>query len=233
MNFVGHCFVAAWRRGVAASTAPYAFGAMLPDFTAMCGLRGAGVDHALTAEGQALHHETDRAFHHSQAFVALESETLRDLEGRGVRRGTAMAVAHVGVELLLDGWLLAADRDRGGAVGSHYLRALDAGEGLVEHLRLTPLRRRGGAPRSGEGASTEPERLRGLIGRLRSYGLDGHEDLDAIAMRLERALAHRPRLCIEPIDAPKIREALPHCQAKVHQRADRWMQSLRATLAIA
>ena len=217
MNFLGHCFVASWRRGVAPSVGPYAFGAMLPDFCGMARARVLHVDHRETAEGVALHHETDDVFHSSAPFTRLMEETRGELEAAEVRRGTALAVGHVGVELLLDGWMLAQDQAGDGTVGALYEAALAAGEPLCEHLRF----------KDAAGA----ERMRALLGRLRGYGLRGHREVDAIAERLDRALSARPRLRIEPGDRPAVRASLVHCEAKIAQRAPHWVEALQTALA--
>ena len=217
MNFLGHCFVASWRRGTADDAAPYAFGSMIPDFTGMARARLVAVEHEPTAEGVALHHETDDVFHASPTFIALMEETRRDLEAMGVRRGTSLAVGHVGAELLLDGWLLARDRAAGGEVGAFYEASLAAGEALCDRLRF----------HHDEGE----ERMRALLGRLRDYGLDGHESVDVILERLERALGGRKRLRILPDDRPAVREGLGRLEAAVAERAPGWIAYLHEQLA--
>jgi hypothetical protein len=64
-------------------------------------------DNADVTAGIAAHHETDRLFHGHQWFLDLNRDIRAELVGLGVGRGPARAVAHVGVELLLDGHLLA------------------------------------------------------------------------------------------------------------------------------
>lgn len=217
MNFLGHVFVASWRRGTGDDAAPYAFGSMIPDFVGMARARVLEVDHDATAEGVALHHETDDVFHNSPVFTALMEETRHELESAGVRRGTSLAVGHVGAELLLDGWLLARDRERGGHVGALYESALAAGETLCPRIRF----------RSDEGEA----RMRALLGRLRTYGLEGHEAVDVILERLERALGGRERLRILPNDRDAVRAALIRCQGAVHEQAPEWMDYLHERLA--
>ena len=75
---------------------------MLPDLQRMAACR---LDPALTAvqAGVRHHHAADEAFHHLPSFVGVVAAARRWLSGRGVPRGPAMALAHVGVELLLDG----------------------------------------------------------------------------------------------------------------------------------
>jgi hypothetical protein len=48
------------------------------------------------------HHKTDEAFHDLAAFVSMSREAFAWLSERGLPRGPARAVAHVGVEMLLD-----------------------------------------------------------------------------------------------------------------------------------
>tara|TARA_B100001750_G_scaffold247477_1_gene273370 strand:+ start:772 stop:1470 length:699 start_codon:yes stop_codon:yes gene_type:complete len=218
VNFLGHVFVASWRRGTEPSVAPYAFGSMIPDFVGMARARVEAVDHRETADGVALHHATDDVFHGSSVFLGLLEELQRFQADRGVRRGTAMAVAHVGSELVLDGWLLDRDAEQGGAVGALYLDALAAGLPLVGHLRF-----RQGA----EGA----DRMRALLERLGAYGLEGHRSVDVIADRLDRALASRPRLRILDEDREAVRVSLVHCEKLVHERAPEWVAGLREALA--
>jgi hypothetical protein len=85
---------------------------MLPDFATMCGARLAEIDHPELRAGIALHHRTDRVFHASSHFLALCGDARRDLLARGLGRGHAQAVGHVGVELLLDGWLVEQPKAR-------------------------------------------------------------------------------------------------------------------------
>lgn len=101
MNFFAHAYVASQH-----DAAPgFVLGAMLPDFASMLGMRWGGFDSSTVREGIALHHRTDAAFHATPTFIRLNVEGRRELEGAGVRRGPAMALAHVGLELVLDGLL--------------------------------------------------------------------------------------------------------------------------------
>src|SRR5262245_43693270 len=80
---------------------------MLPDFAAMVGVRVVSVAHAAADDGCRFHHETDDLFHRAACFQSLCHAATRALSGAGVRRGPARAIAHVGIELLLDDWLAA------------------------------------------------------------------------------------------------------------------------------
>src|SRR5687768_8762401 len=81
---------------------------MLPDLASMAGVRldttelpddvAAGVRH---------HYAADAAFHGHESFIRLLRTVRTALADAGVARGPARAAAHVGVELALDGWLLA------------------------------------------------------------------------------------------------------------------------------
>jgi hypothetical protein len=102
VNYFGHAAVASWRQG----RGGLPLGAMLPDFSTMCGARITGSDDEEVAGGIALHHATDAAFHRLAAVTGLMRELDARLERGGCARGPRRAVAHIGVELLLDGVLL-------------------------------------------------------------------------------------------------------------------------------
>ncbi|MEB2325122.1 MAG: hypothetical protein OZ921_21590, partial [Sorangiineae bacterium] len=116
MDFFGHAAVASWH---GAGTG-LALGAMLPDFAGMILARPPPAAHSGITEGIRLHHRTDAVFHDAPAFRELSTRALEWLEDRGLRRGSARAIAHVGVEMLLD----AAVADDAGARAA-YLGALD------------------------------------------------------------------------------------------------------------
>lgn len=101
VNFFGHAAVASWH----ADDGGWLLGAMLPDFASMIGARLDAQPNPRLAAGVAHHHATDAAFHHAPAVVGLMRDAEARLTARGVRRGPTRAVAHVGVELLLDGVL--------------------------------------------------------------------------------------------------------------------------------
>ncbi len=103
MNFFGHALIAQRDEATRGPVrAEFVLGAMLPDFASMLRTRLplASLD-ALEA-GLSFHHRTDDAFHGSQSFLEFSGQAFSFLSDRGVSRGTARAVAHVGVELLLD-----------------------------------------------------------------------------------------------------------------------------------
>lgn len=187
MNFVGHAHVAIVR-----TDAPPAFvlGAMLPDFASMGGARLLPIDHAELAAGVALHHRTDDAFHAAPEFVRLCREWGAELERRGLPWGASRAVAHVGTELLLDGFLLGD-----GPTRAAYLDAVAA----LEEPLLSAIRVRG------PGAARWPS----LLARVRAHGApDFYGDPTSVADRLVLILASRPRLAIPETHHASLRDAM-------------------------
>ena len=102
MNYFGHAVVASWKTGHGGLP----LGAMLPDFSTMCGARVVGSDDEDVATGITLHHATDSVFHQAAVVTGLMRELDHRLERGGCARGPRRAVAHIGVELLLDGVLV-------------------------------------------------------------------------------------------------------------------------------
>lgn len=208
MNFFGHAHVAIART----DAAPFVLGAMLPDFASMSGARLAPIEHPELAAGVALHHRTDDAFHTAPAFVRLCERWGGELDARGLSWGAARAVAHVGTEMLLDGFLLddAPTRDA-------YLRALAA---IEEPLRSS-------VRVSGAGA----ERFPAVLDRIRAHGLpDFYRDPIAVADRLIRILASRPRLAVEPHHRATLERAMLALQREVELSADALVTAARAAV---
>jgi hypothetical protein len=102
MNFVGHHEVAV-RRGL---DAPARLGAMLPDFATMLGIRlqPDALDAAVRA-GVELHHRTDAVFHPLDDVRRGMQQLTAAVADRGVGRGAARAIGHVGYEMLVDSML--------------------------------------------------------------------------------------------------------------------------------
>lgn len=206
MNFFGHAAVASWR----AARAGVSHGAMLPDFSTMCGARVRGTDDGDVAAGIDLHHATDAAFHALPAVTGLMRELDERLARGGCARGPRRATAHVGVELLLDGVLVddAGYRDA-------YLHGLAYDAPLTWH------------------ADGDELRFATLLARLRAHGVP--EDLrrpEAITRRLARVLAGRPLLAPAPADLAAIKVALTEHRPRVQVAADTVLRGLRAALAI-
>jgi hypothetical protein len=105
MNLVGHVAVALAPDAALPST-DFLVGCMLPDLAAIARVRVARPEGEL-GEGVAFHHACDAVFHESEWFRDA-NRALRDaLVGAGVESGPARACSHAGVEMLLDGRLVA------------------------------------------------------------------------------------------------------------------------------
>ena len=206
MNYFGHAAVASWS---AATVAGKTLGAMLPDFASMCRVRLDDPADTAVAEGVALHHATDAAFHDLAPVTALMSELDGRLERLGCAKGPRRAVAHIGIELMLDGVLVDDETYR-----ATYLDGL-AHDGAGVRWR----------------APEGPAHFAILLDRLRGHGVP--EDLrrtDAITMRLQRILGHRPLLAPSPADLQAIATALAAQRPRVEVATDTVLRALRAAL---
>lgn len=206
MNFFGHAAVASWH-------APHGgrvLGAMLPDFATMSRARLAEPTDAEVARGIALHHDTDRVFHHLPPVLGLMRELDDRLARGGCARGPRRAVAHIGVELLLDGVLVAE-----AAYRESYLA------GLAHDASGVRWRDAG-----------DDERFALLMARLRAHGVpDDLREPAAVAARLHRMLARRPLLAPSPADLAAIRASLAEHQRRVEVAADTVLRALRALMS--
>jgi hypothetical protein len=206
MNYFGHAVVASWS---ATGSPGLTLGAMLPDFQTMSGARVASCTDAEVSAGIELHHRTDAAFHRLPAFVGLTREVEERLARAGVSRGPMRAVGHVGVELLLDGVLVADEAAR-----AAYLAAL-------EHPIDTLTWRDPG----------DDERFAFVHGKLREHGVP--DDLirpESAAARVLRMIAHRPLLRATADEATAIRRELAAVAPRVRVAAPTIISSLRAAL---
>lgn len=204
MNFFGHAAVASWQQG----RGGLPLGAMLPDFSTMCRARITGTPDVDVAAGIDLHHATDAAFHTLAPVTALMRELDQRLERAGCARGPRRAVAHVGVELLLDGVLVDSEDYREAYVlGLEYDAELswrDPGDDL---------------------------RFAALLARLRAHGVpDDLRRPEAITFRLSRMLGHRPLLAPSPSDLAVITVALIEHKPRVEVAVDTVLRALRAAL---
>jgi len=208
VNFFGHAAVATWQE-----TAPpgRVLGAMLPDFSTMSGARlAADQPHdADVSGGIDLHHVTDGVFHRLPPILALMRELDERLLVGGCARGPRRAVAHIGVELLLDGVLVDDATYRDAYVA-----------GLAHSPDGIAWREPDDAPQFSR-----------LLDRLRSYGVPlDLQRPDAIAQRLHRMLAHRPLLAPNASDLVAIKTALVEYKPRVEVAADTVLRALRAGL---
>jgi hypothetical protein len=208
VNFFGHAAVATWSAPASGAAPAVVIGAMLPDFATMCGGRIASADEESVRDGIALHHATDAVFHQLPVVTGLMRELDDQLAHGRCARGPRRAVAHIGVELLLDGVL----------VGEPAYRAAYLG-GIAHDPAL-----RWRAPE-------EVPRFAILLERLRGHGIP--EDLrlpDAITTRVHRILAHRPLLAPSPEDLRAIRHALAAFQPRIDVAAETIVRGMRAAL---
>ena len=204
MNYFGHAAVASWRNG----RGGLPLGAMLPDFGTMSGARVTGTSDPDVAAGIELHHATDAVFHQLAPVTALMRELDQRLERAGCARGPRRGVAHIGVELLLDGVLLdeSAYRDA-------YVLGLEYEAPLMFR------------------DDGDDQRLTALLERLRTYGVpDDLRRPEAIVQRLARMLGRRPLLAPSPQDLATIAVALVEHKPRVEIAADTVMRALRAGL---
>lgn len=205
VNYFGHAAVASWR----GATPGTILGAMLPDFSTMSGARVARASDAEVQAGIDLHHATDAAFHVLPAVTGLMRELDGILAGRNCARGPRRAVAHIGIELLLDGVLTATPAYR-----DAYLAGI--GHDAVIEWR----------------EADDDQRMATLLARLRGYGVP--EDLtepESVTFRLSRILGHRPLLAPSPEDLRAISASLFDIQPRVRVATETVLRGLRAQLS--
>lgn len=211
MNFFGHAVVASYRT----SDARFVLGAMLPDFATMLATRPPDAAGPL-ALGIQFHHETDRVFHETATFRSMQAEARRTLREMGLSRPSALAVGHIGVEILLD-----AELARDGAAVAAYLAALDAGAdgGVAGQITWS------------DGAL--PERFDVLLGALRARGVTPESRrAEATALRVTRALASRPRLRLDAGGEEIVRAWAEATGPAVAAEAAAWLEDIRRQLAL-
>jgi hypothetical protein len=207
VNFFGHAVIAA-RRAAPSGTV---LGAMLPDFATMIGARPPRASHAALAAGIELHHATDEAFHAAPLFHELGEVSLSRLLALGVARGPARAVAHVGVELLLDGAFV----DEPGAVAA-YLGALADGPSARAIAWRDLL---------------ETARFEALRAALRVRGVRSeHGAPKLVTERLRRALEPRPRLALAHRELPLVERWAEELHPRVHHVAPALLAHVEAEL---
>lgn len=163
----------------------FVLGAMLPDFFGMLGVKGRP-RRADLSRGIAFHHASDAAFHDAPAFIAETRRARVALSELGLPKGPARAVAHVGVELLLDPIFLAQP-----GAQSAYTRALAFAAELEGDV--FPGR-------------DETRRLRELGRSLAARGVISAENLETVVQRVRRTLAERPRLALDDVMEAALRK---------------------------
>jgi hypothetical protein len=193
MNFFSHAAVA--RRF---SDAPeFVLGAMLPDFASMLGVRVPEVTHRTLADGVRFHHLSDQVFHDLAEFHALSRAALVELKKLGVARGPARAVAHVGIEILLDTSL-----GQSASAQEAYRSGLEAGRrpDLVASVALP---------------AKDRERLVDLLETLIRRGVVLDTSSGIIVERIKRTLVRRPRLALGDDDGPRVLDWVESSRARV------------------
>jgi hypothetical protein len=206
MNFVAHVEVAHRVRATAtppeeSDLSPVLVGAALPDFAAIGGFRlEPGATDGEVAEGIRLHHRADDAFHADDRFRALMGRLRTALTSAGVGRGAARACGHVGIELLLDGRLLAEQgvADRADALLGSIGRPSDEVLDTVAGARR---------------ASWEAH----LVMVADRIDPSSYRIADLVAARLHRILSHRPRLALDQGDVELLAGALRGIQPAVDE----------------
>jgi hypothetical protein len=209
MNFFGHAVLADWK----CPDSSFVLGSMLPDFAAMLRVRPPLGLEPRVARGIDFHHASDHVFHELEDFRELVRHGVEWLTGQNVRRGSARAAAHVGVELLLDEQWASEAQPR-----QAYAAALGHGA-------------RGASPLlewSGAGDAARFEGLRTLL--LERERAAESADTRQISKRLGRALSGRPRLELQAGEEPVVAEWVAQTRAAVALRAPALRAALRAEL---
>ena len=210
MNFFGHSVLAVRRSAEPA----FVLGSMLPDFATMIRARPPRTEHADIESGMQFHWRTDEVFHRSTAFLTLTHRAVEWLSARGVRSGSALAVAHIGVEILLDGAL------SGDAVALAAYRAALEGAAHAELGRYL-------------GWTSDEQRARfgALRDRLLARGpITGDLAAETVAERLRYTLADRPRLALDEASILTVRDWARIARPDVESTAAPLIEHLAAQL---
>ena len=210
MNFFGHTVLAVRRSAERA----FVLGSMLPDFATMIRARPPHTEHADIGSGMQFHWRTDELFHRSPAFLALTHQAFDWLSTRGVRSGSALAVAHVGVEILLDAAL--SDDE---CAQRAYRSALEgaAHDDLGRHVEWA--------------GDDQRDRFASLRRRLLARGAITRDITpDTVAERLRVVLADRPRLCLDDTAIHTVRDWARIAHPEVAAQATDLVQTLATQL---
>jgi hypothetical protein len=217
MNFFGHAALAA---GYFAEQAPaphgrelalLCAGAMLPDFVGMLRLGRPQVLDESLARGVSFHHQTDHAFHELESFHGLSRAAFAWLTEHQFPRGPARAVAHIGIEILLDE-VLAGDAQARAAYRAALETSLDGALSFP--------------------AVDDAARLAGLRRTLLERGSsEASPAAELVAERICRTLAGRPRLRTEPSATAELARWVALTRPLVASAAPGLLATLRARLA--
>ena len=209
MNFVGHIVVADRAAG-GASTA-HLLGSAAPDLARMARLPVAETGSDDFRAGVAAHHRTDAAFHDLPWFRRHNRALVGELTARGVRRGPARGAAHVLVELLLDGALL-ADADHAATFAPAWAALVAADD---DARAMVPA----------EGHEQWLDFLDQLTRRLDP---SAYADAGYAADRTAGTLARRPRLAMSDDEHAVLRTVATDVQPTIVESADDVLASVVA-----
>jgi hypothetical protein len=186
-------------------------GAMLPDFIGMLRLGRPTVHDTALATGVAFHHATDEVFHELPSFHRLSRQAFAWLSDQHLPRGPARAVAHIGIEMLLDEVMANEESAR-----DAYRAALRV---LLPPLLSFP-------------TSTDHERLAGLQEALLTRAVGYVQPTpELVAERIRRTLAGRPRLATDDAGQTLLSTWVTLTRPYVLAEAPEVLATLRARLA--
>lgn len=217
MNFFGHALIAQRSEATRGPIrAEFVLGAMLPDFASMLRTRPPVSTLDALSAGLSFHHQTDDAFHGSQSFLEFSRQASRFLAARDVPRGTARAVAHVGVELLLD----AAFAYENGA-NEAYLAGVACGlTEQVQGLIHWP-------------TNDDSQRFQQLCQRLLERGrFQENPPSELVAERLRNILADRPRLAMDERGQFVVREWVENARSQITSGAPQLLREVEQRLQL-
>jgi hypothetical protein len=182
---------------------------MLPDLASALRTAVPGSRHAELAAGIRLHHETDRVFHATATFQSLELRARLGLTAAGLSKGPRRALAHIGIEFLVDDELGPSGERR--AVIGGYAAALRFGaNSACRHLLHWS--NAGDADRF----ALLCQRLAAHAAQALAIQPSSHSDADRrLAARLVACLAGRPRLELKPREEAELEPWLAACRPAV------------------
>ena len=190
MNFFGHALIAQRHEATRGPVrAEFVLGSMLPDFASMLRVRPPRATLEALVAGLHFHHATDEAFHGSQAFLEFSGRASSYLSSHGLPRGSARAVAHVGVELLLDTVLATSSANEA------YLSALECAltERVADRIEW----------QASDCKARFTQLCRSLVGR---GAVRADTPPELVAQRLRNILADRPRLALDDAGQSVVRD---------------------------
>jgi hypothetical protein len=217
MNFFGHAALAASHFAALSPPLPSAelallcAGSMLPDFVGMLRMGRPVVLDERVARGVSFHHRTDHVFHDLESFKQLSRDAFAWLSAQQVPRGPARAVAHIGVEMLLDEVL----SDDDSACDAYRAALRTPLEGTLSFV----------APSDSERLAT----LRAMLLERAATRLEPSPQ--QVAERIRRSLAGRPRLATDAAAQPRLSSWVERTRPLVVSAAPELLATLRAQLA--